>query len=417
MILKFSNELDCEENNLCKKNLDLDRCCKCLKMRRNMMNLLLRNELQSEEEFFNRANSQKNADIAKKSKKDKNGNKNEEISKNQHDIKYINLNSNEEKNKINEDYLKEKNEIGKINENNNNIEISINTKEEIKIEEFNENINIEEQKSDNKLQKEDEINLKKKNSIDLNIDNIKNEIKLNDSDNNVKSISNNDIANFLGIGNNMNISPLNQLETFIIANEKLVDNEDINSLFSGSTCVSVIYTPEKLIVPNIGDSRAVLGRLINKEKNEYKAIDLSRDHKPTEKDEAQRIIENDGRIQPFTEEGEFVGPQRVWIKEEEVPGLAMTRSFGDRVAATVGVMSEPEIKEFLFDEGDKFMIIASDGIWEFISSQECVDIIKDFYDKNDLKGCCEYLYQESSKRWLKEEEVIDDTTLILVFFE
>ena len=206
-------------------------------------------------------------------------------------------------------------------------------------------------------------------------------------------------------------------ETFIIANEKLVDNEEINSLFSGSTCVSVIYTPEKLIVPNIGDSRAVLGRLVNKETNEYKAINLSRDHKPTEKDEAQRIIENDGRIQPFTEEGEFVGPERVWIKEEEVPGLAMTRSFGDRVAATVGVMSEPEIKEFLFDEGDKFMIIASDGIWEFISSQECVDIIKNFYDKNDLKGCCEFLYQESSKRWLKEEEVIDDTTLILVFFE
>ncbi len=206
-------------------------------------------------------------------------------------------------------------------------------------------------------------------------------------------------------------------ETFILVNEKLVDNEEINSLFSGSTCVSLIYTPEKLIVPNIGDSRAVLGRLVNKETNEYKAINLSRDHKPTEKDEAQRIIENDGRIQPFTEDGEFVGPERVWIKEEEVPGLAMTRSFGDRVAATVGVMSEPEIKEFNFEEGDKFMIIASDGIWEFISSQECIDIIKDYYDKNDLKGCCEYLYQESSKRWLKEEEVIDDTTLILVFFE
>ena len=206
-------------------------------------------------------------------------------------------------------------------------------------------------------------------------------------------------------------------ETFIMANEKLVDNEEINSLFSGSTCVSLIYTPEKLIVPNIGDSRAVLGRLVNKDKNEYKAINLSRDHKPTEKDEAQRIIENDGRIQPFTEDGEFVGPERVWIKEEEVPGLAMTRSFGDRVAATVGVMSEPEIKEFVFDEGDKFMIIASDGIWEFISSQECVDMISEFYEKNDIKGCCKYLYEESSKRWLKEEEVIDDTTLILVFFE
>ena len=205
-------------------------------------------------------------------------------------------------------------------------------------------------------------------------------------------------------------------DIFIMVNNLLVDNESINSLFSGSTCVSVIYTPERLIVPNIGDSRAVLGRY-DFDTKKYKAIDLSRDHKPTEKDEAKRIIENDGRIQPFTEEGEFVGPQRVWIKDEEVPGLAMTRSFGDRVAATVGVMSEPEIKEFDFCEGDKFMIIASDGIWEFISSQECVEIIGGFYEKNDLKGCCEYLYQESSKRWLKEEEVIDDTTLILVFFE
>ncbi len=205
-------------------------------------------------------------------------------------------------------------------------------------------------------------------------------------------------------------------ETFIIVNNMLVSNESINSLFSGSTCVSVIFTPERLIVPNIGDSRAVLARF-DKETGKYKAIELSRDHKPTEKDEAKRIYENDGRIQPFTEDGEFVGPQRVWIKEEEVPGLAMTRSFGDRVAATVGVMSEPEIKEFDFDENDKYMIIASDGIWEFISSQECIDIIQKYYESNDMKGCCDYLYQESSKRWLKEEEVIDDTTLILVFFE
>ena len=63
------------------------------------------------------------------------------------------------------------------------------------------------------------------------------------------------------------------------------------------------------------------------------------------------------------------------------------------------------------------MIIASDGIWEFISSQECVNIVKNFYEKNDLKGCADFLYEESSKRWLKEEEVIDDTTLILVFFD
>ena len=205
-------------------------------------------------------------------------------------------------------------------------------------------------------------------------------------------------------------------ETFIIANDKLVENQNIDSIFSGTTCVSVIYTPEKLICPNIGDSRAVLARY-DSDKKKYIAIELTRDHKPTEIDERKRIIENDGRIQPFFEDGEFVGPERIWIKEEEVPGLAMTRSFGDRVAATVGVISEPEIKEFDLDVNDKFMIIASDGIWEFISSQECVDMVSSFYEKNDIKGCCQFLYDDSSQRWLKEEEVIDDTTIILVFFE
>jgi len=95
----------------------------------------------------------------------------------------------------------------------------------------------------------------------------------------------------------------------------------------------------------------------------------------------------------------------------------MTRSFGDRVAATVGVISEPEIKEWEFKDEDKFMIIASDGVWEFISSQECVNFIGRFYNDGDMEGCCQFLYQESKKRWLAEEEVVDDITMILVFFE
>jgi len=95
----------------------------------------------------------------------------------------------------------------------------------------------------------------------------------------------------------------------------------------------------------------------------------------------------------------------------------MTRSFGDRVAATVGVISEPEIKEYDFQDGDKFMLVASDGVWEFISSEECMGIVGEFYERDDMKGCCEFLYEESKKRWLVEEEVIDDITMILVFFE
>ena len=34
-----------------------------------------------------------------------------------------------------------------------------------------------------------------------------------------------------------------------------------------------------------------------------------------------------------------------------------------------------------------------------------------------LKGDCEYLYKESNTRWHKEEEVVDDITMIVVFLE
>ena len=76
---------------------------------------------------------------------------------------------------------------------------------------------------------------------------------------------------------------------------------------------------------------------------------------------------------------------------------------------------------------DKFIIIASDGVWEFIESDEvtwlnlhfkqCVDLIKDFYIKKDPVGCCESIYQEACKRWIEEEECIDDITMVLIFLE
>ena len=207
-------------------------------------------------------------------------------------------------------------------------------------------------------------------------------------------------------------------ETFIRVNEKLISNESINSIFSGTTCVSVIYTPIKLICANIGDSRAVLGKY-DKNFKKWIAVNLSRDHKPTEEDEARRIYKKGGRIKPFIDEetGEEVGPQRVWVKDDEVPGLAMTRSFGDRVAAIAGTICLPEIKEYNFSEGDKFLILASDGVWEFIQSEECINIIGKFYLNNNIEGCCEFLYNESKKRWIKEEEVVDDITMLLVFFD
>lgn len=52
-------------------------------------------------------------------------------------------------------------------------------------------------------------------------------------------------------------------EVFLSINSKLFNEAGIDTNFSGSTCVSLIYTPEKLICANVGDSRAVLGRYVN----------------------------------------------------------------------------------------------------------------------------------------------------------
>ena len=201
---------------------------------------------------------------------------------------------------------------------------------------------------------------------------------------------------------------------FLETNKQLCNSYTIDTRFSGSTCVTIILTKNKVISANIGDSRAVLARYQN---GKWTAIDLSRDHKPNDKDEKERILAKGGRIESYKDEnGEDFGPPRIWLQNEDIPGLAMSRSFGDEVAASVGAISEPEMKSFELCDDDKFIIIASDGIWEFISSQECVEMIKDFYLKKDLTNCLKYLLNESSKRWIKEEGVIDDITAIIVFF-
>ena len=64
-----------------------------------------------------------------------------------------------------------------------------------------------------------------------------------------------------------------------------------------------------------------------------------------------------------------MGPYRVWLKEEQIPGLAMSRSLGDLMAVRAGVIPDPEIRAHELSTEDKILILASDGVWEFLPSQ------------------------------------------------
>ena len=224
------------------------------------------------------------------------------------------------------------------------------------------------------------------------------------------------LSNYNNI-NKINSQNLNDLikNIYLEINTNLLLDENIDTTFSGSTCVSLIYSPQKIFCINLGDSRCILGKF-DKKNNIWYHKPLSNDHKPSIIEEKARILKSNGRIEPYKNENNFyIGPERVWLKDEDVPGLAMSRSFGDDLAHTIGVTCEPEIIEIEFNEEDKFIILASDGIWEFMSNQEVVDIVKEFYMKNDLQGALFSLYKEASKRWIMEEEIIDDITLIIIY--
>jgi serine/threonine protein phosphatase PrpC len=76
--------------------------------------------------------------------------------------------------------------------------------------------------------------------------------------------------------------------------------------------------------------------------NDWKSMPLSRDHKPSLMIERQRIIDYGGRIERQKDTlGRHVGPERVWMANIDLPGLAMTRSFGDEAGIKSGVVCDP----------------------------------------------------------------------------
>lgn len=159
---------------------------------------------------------------------------------------------------------------------------------------------------------------------------------------------------------------------------------------SGTTVVVILMYRNIIICANAGDSRAVMFTGSN---DGLKPVPLSRDHKPDDSDEAARIRACNGRVEqskimpgmqllgingkPVNNlSGQYYGPKRVWLKNKQVPGLAMTRSLGDFVAKSVGVTSEPEIKVFPnISENDKAIVIASDGIWDRIPNDEMAQVL------------------------------------------
>jgi len=170
---------------------------------------------------------------------------------------------------------------------------------------------------------------------------------------------------------------------------------------SGCTAVTLLITSDnRLFCANAGDSRCVLSCA-------GVAEPLSYDHKPTNESEMTRIVQAGG----FVQFGRVNG------------NLALSRAFGDfdfkRNAELAPeqqiVTADPEIKERKITPDDEFVVLACDGIWDVLSSQQVVDFVRSHIARGfTLEQTAEKLLDRCLARDPSNGVGCDNMTVIIV---
>ena len=229
---------------------------------------------------------------------------------------------------------------------------------------------------------------------------------------------------------------------------------------SGCTAVMVLYVSGTMYFSCVGDSRAILAttaphqRFAQPARREDKQLleeikvkriitpelsltaeQLTQDQKPEDPDELRRIRKAGGLVMRLEDEnGQKVGPYRVWKVEGMYPGIAMSRSLGDVIAQEIGVISTPVVTSHSMDlQHDYFIVIGSDGIWDVMENQEVCDFVEAFRNKSPREmtvprmldivdpgkvTISQLLCEEARARWLTiveaEDVLIDDISCVIL---
>jgi serine/threonine protein phosphatase PrpC/CRP-like cAMP-binding protein len=227
------------------------------------------------------------------------------------------------------------------------------------------------------------------------------------------------------------------LRAHVECNQAMHQDPSLDDSLSGTTAISVYFhgRRNRMTVCNVGDSRAIVGK---QEGRSLKALPLSRDQTPYRKDERARVKAQGARVlsldqleglEPINEQddsnndddlelGEELDeggdPPRVWSPNGDYPGTAFTRSMGDAMAEELGVFAEPEMLTRDIKPEDRLVVLASDGIYEFLTNQSVVDICAKFTDPLEA---CRAVVAESYELWLQYELRTDDITIIVIFVD
>jgi serine/threonine protein phosphatase PrpC len=181
-------------------------------------------------------------------------------------------------------------------------------------------------------------------------------------------------------------------------------------VMSGTTATLAVVTDEAYFVGHVGDSRAVLSKLDTLNGTRI-AVQVTTDHRPSLPAETERIEAMGGEVK-LLQNDPF---HRVFLQGKDYPGLAMSRAIGDIFAEQAGVTATPDVYISQIQPEDEFLLICSDGVWEFISNSEAVEAVAAL-GKLQAAEAAEVLAKLAWQRWLQREEaVVDDITVLIVY--
>ncbi|KAH8061355.1 protein serine/threonine phosphatase [Aureococcus anophagefferens] len=203
------------------------------------------------------------------------------------------------------------------------------------------------------------------------------------------------------------------LKATFLATDMELARSNVESYYSGTTAVVCYRVDDTIFTANAGDSRAIVAV---KDGAGRTCVPLSIDHNPNAPGERERIVKAGGFVSDPPEEGLSA---RVWLDRKCTQvGLAMGRSIGDNAVKRIGVIAEPEVRTHEVSDRDDFLVMATDGVWEFIPNEEAIELVGQFFDsgaENAAKDACKSLIDLAVKRWRDiEGDYRDDITAIVM---
>jgi len=222
-----------------------------------------------------------------------------------------------------------------------------------------------------------------------------------------------------GLGDNTDVKAFGDaISASLIALNDQFASMDLDTMQSGATGTIILMGEKQVCSVHVGAASAILGVKGNQDSVQAQA--LFKNHLVTVPEEKSRIEEAGGVVkQVVLENVGGVGHECVWFgakhpdKSSKKPGLKVSRVLGNEEANMVGVIGKPELNVVEKEDRYKFLIVASEGLWEKVTHQEAVETCA---KTNCGQMASKMLADLASERWA-EDWTGENTTIIVYRFD